>query len=154
MFWLLLGLASTAFLPAVIAPVWRDRMAWRQRQAALESEVQTLRERSEHNHMLIDRLMNDPAANERLAIRELGVMPPGEKLVQVRIDTDETLPAYATPPKKPEVEANVPDVVMQLSRKLPDVLEHPAFLESPRRELLLLLSGGLTVAAFALYRPR
>lgn len=154
MFWLLLGLAASAFVPAVLGPVWQDRLAWREKELALEAKVAALEARKERNDELIERLKSDPATQRRLAMREIGYVPPGERVVQVLPDEKTLLPDYAKPVKTPPVKAADPSWLEQISGRLPKILAHPAFVTSPSRELLLGMAGVLTIAAFRLYRRR
>lgn len=99
MFWLLIGLAASAFVPAVLGPVWQDRLAWQRRELALEAKVTALQARRDRNADLIERLSSDPATQRRLAMREIGFVPPGERIVQILPDERAFLPEFAKPVK-------------------------------------------------------
>jgi len=157
MFWLLLALAASAFLPAALSPIWQDRLAWKQKEEAAGARVLALRQRYERNQATIEALGSDPAANERLAIRELGYVRPGEKLVSLAGWERPGLPASARPPDSLEPssqEMGRPHWLDRLAERLPRTWHNPAFAANPTRELLLVMSGTLTLAAFWLFRRR
>jgi hypothetical protein len=87
-------------------------------------------------------------------MREIGFVPPGERVVQLRPNEETLLPDYVRPVKTPAVKAAEPSWLENVSGRLPEFLAHPAFVTTPSRELLLGMSGVVTIVAFRIYRRR
>ena len=99
-------------------------------------------------------LLADPLVNERMIRRELNHRPAGEQvirwtpgeLVAVRVHLPEP-EARAVPSEKGALSARVAAV----ARWLPNWPWRELFAESPQRPILLMMAGGLLLAAFLLY---
>jgi cell division protein FtsB len=153
MFWLLIGLAACAFVPAILGPVWQDHMKWEQKERAAAEAAEALQARRARNEAIINGLLSDPGAQERAATRELGLTRPGEQLVSVSETVAPSLPAYARPAERSPVTAE-PAEAATPPAGVRRILLNPVFATSPTREVLLGMSGVLAVAAFWLYRRR
>lgn len=73
----------------------RDLQAARSRERQLETRITETKARSERLRLRIDRLKNDPGMLERLARENLGMVRPGDLVIEL---PDETKPA---PPRRP-----------------------------------------------------
>ncbi|NLX12401.1 MAG: hypothetical protein GXY44_01940 [Phycisphaerales bacterium] len=158
MFWVLTGLALAVFVPAVILPVWLEREEICRQERAMAGVVAELDRRIQHNEATIQALLSDPLINQRIIRRELNYRPDYEKVIQWSDSRARFLPVY--PDTLGESAAALvegaddgPPWVVILRRWLPAWPWRALFVESPNRELLLFLSGGLLAAAFLLYNP-
>jgi cell division protein FtsB len=94
-----LAAGGLAFLLALLAVAgiksYRDLAAVRGQEAALRQQVEQTQQRIEALRHRVERLRSDPAALERLAREELGMVRPGDVVI--------VLPAEdADPPAAPE----------------------------------------------------
>lgn len=159
MFWVLAGLALAVFAPAVLLPVWLERAEVYRQERAMAGVVAELDHRVRSNEAAIEALLSDPLVNQRIIRRELNYLPDHEKVIQWSDHRARFLPVYLDALDEPAVAPldsadEVPPWVAALRRWLPAWPWRALFVESPNRELLLILSGGLLAAAFLLYSPR
>lgn len=90
-----------ALLAIAALKSYRDLDAARARERLLETRIAETRSRSERLRVRIDRLRHDPGMLERLAREDLGMVRPGDLIVE--------LPAEGTKPvPKPPVPAPAP----------------------------------------------
>ncbi len=154
MFWVLSGMAVAVFAPCVLVPIWVEVEGVREYERAMGGVVADLQAAVDRNEARIDALRTDPLVNQRIARRELNYRPQGEQVV--RWSTDEMaalrLPASgAVSPTETEPAVEKPPWAQALVRWLPALPWRDLFVRSANRSLLLLMAGGLLVAAFLLY---
>jgi hypothetical protein len=150
-FWVLIVLSALVFVPCVILPVWRDYQAMvlavqveEHLTAVLRADVEGLRHSSEA-------IRTDPGVAARLARRELSYRHPGQTDVVV----PGVVPAGFEASPGPTLEPVPPPApVARVLGRLPAIQYDRLFREEPTRSILMLLSGGLAVAAFVLYAPK
>ena len=150
MFWLLTAMALALFVPCAILPVAEDWQRWWAHRGVLQSQVDAMEQRIEHQDKIITALRTDPGVNERLMARELGYVAPDEEIVRYADVPPVGLPRWAEP-MRPALPLADPPAWMA---RLPVGAWAGVFVESPTRELMLCMAGGLLVAAFVLYPPR
>lgn len=81
-----LGLSVILFVAVLAIAAWRsyhDLSAARQREKLLETRILETRERIEDLHGRIERLRSDPGTLERLAREDLGMVRPGDVVVEL-----------------------------------------------------------------------
>jgi len=149
MFWVLLALAATGFVPCIVLPVWRDYQTMALAVQAEERIVATMQAGVERQQRTLAAIRTDPAVGARLAQRELTYRRPGQ----------DEFPVPGVPVVRPVATAQPldpiepPAAVARLIERLPTANYDQVFCRNPSRTALLLLSGGLMVAAFVLYPP-
>ena len=82
----LLGLSVVLFVVVLGIAAWRsyhDLSAARQREKLLETRIQETRGRIETLHGRIERLRSDPGTLERLAREDLGMVRPGDTIIEL-----------------------------------------------------------------------
>lgn len=151
LFWVLIALAAIVFAPCVILPAWRDYQSVARVEQQVRADVQRAEAEVERQRLRADALRRDPAVIARVAQRELGYSKPGE--VSVALGT--TPPSdTATPPPVSWEPIEPPPMVAGLVRRLPPFDYDAVFCDGPTRAIIMVLAGGLVVAAFVLYPPR
>ena len=80
----------------------RDLEAARARERLLEARIATTRSQSEHLRVRVERLRHDPGMLERLAREDLGMVRPGDVVVE--------LPDPSAPPPPPRVAPALPNL--------------------------------------------
>lgn len=155
-FWCLIGMALAGITPCLVLPAWRDyqdaTVTEQVRAAQLgeaQSELESMRTR-------LDAIHNDPVVIARLARRELGFQTPDEQILMVD-DLDhgpeqEVVRAESVGPRPSPVQLPAP--LARIAVMLPALDYDRMFVHSPSRELILLLSIALFVAAFAIFWPK
>ncbi len=162
MFWVLSGLALLVFAPGVLLPVWLERQEVCRQEQAMIGVVAELDRRVQDNEASIQALLSDPLVNQRIIRRELNYRPEYEKVIQWSDSRARFLPVYADAHGGSDAASvlstpsdnGLPAWMDTLRRWLPAWPWRALFVESPNRELLLILAGGLLAAAFLLYSPR
>jgi hypothetical protein len=149
MFWLLVGLAAAGFVPCVVVPAWRDHQAIALAAQLEERHTAAMRQSVERQRRALEAIRTDPGVAARLARRELGYQCPGEK--QVGVPGVPT--ALEPPPAQPLDPVVPPPAVSRIARRLPAANYDSIFCREPTRTVVMLLSGGVALAAFALYPP-
>jgi hypothetical protein len=152
MFWVLIGLAAVAFIPCIVLPIWRDYQAAVLEARLEEQKVAVLQADVDRQRRVLEAIRTAPAVSVRLAQRELGYRQPGQQHVLV---AGEVPSALEGEPIVQPVSATVepPEPIARLVAPLPEMRYDQVFCEPPTRTVIMLLSGGLMVAAFVLY-PR
>jgi len=156
MFWVLTALALAIFIPCTVVPIGVESDRLRLQEQRLKRENAVLQARYERSRDRAEALASDPLVNERIARRELNYRPEGEDMIQWA--SDELVSA------RPEMEtlsgqesSTVADVAPLWQKKvtawLPAWPYRDLFASEPRRTILLLMAGGMLLAAFVLYAP-
>jgi len=154
MFWVLTSMALAIFAPCVLVPIWIEGKQLRTYEQSLISAVNALEEESAQAQAQAQALLADPLVNERMVRRELNHRPAGEQVIRwspnelsaVRVH----LPAQAA--KAVILEKNNLSICAStVARWLPNWPWNELFAESPQRPILLMMAGGLLLAAFLLY---
>ncbi|MHC4091371.1 MAG: hypothetical protein ACYSVY_14045 [Planctomycetota bacterium] len=150
MFWVLIALAAAGFAPCVLLPIWRDYQAMALAAQAQERLVASLRADVERQRRALAAIRTDRAVGTRLAQRELAYRRAGQ--VEVRVPGVAVVRAACQ--SQPLAPVEPPDPISRLSTHLPTADYDHLFCQGSARTVIMLLSGGLTVAAFLLYSPR
>jgi cell division protein FtsB len=157
MFWVLTVLAIIVFAPCVLAPIYAETEQLLDTERKLERLVVDLADQEKRNEARIKAFKADPMVNERIIRRELNYRPEGEQVIQwsaaelaaMRVDLSGLDPANEPlPPVNP-----YPSWVLKLGEWLPAWPWRKLFVQSPNRELLLMMAAGLLATAFFLYGP-
>ena len=151
-FWLLFLLAVTAFAPCVILPAWRDYQATRRVEQLEQAEVRRMQAGLDRQHRLADALRSDPSVITRAAQRELGYTKPGELWVDVT--PSELTPEAPAPQAQAVTQVEPPAPLSWLTRRLPALDYDAVFCDPSTRAIIMTMSGGVLMAAFALFPPR
>ncbi|HEV2852653.1 MAG TPA: septum formation initiator family protein [Thermoanaerobaculia bacterium] len=97
-----------ALLAIAALKSYRDLEAARSRERLLETRIAETRSRSERLRVRIDRLRHDPGMLERLAREDLGLVRPGDVIVE--LPGEGAMPSK--PPKSPTPIPPAPQVVV------------------------------------------
>lgn len=147
MFWVLIVLAAAGFVPAIMLPIWRDYQAMALAAQAEERLVAPLRSEVQRQRRVLEAIRTDPGVNARLAQRELAYRRPDQREIPLP-----GVPASTTALIVEPLEAVEPPLpATRLLGRLPAANYDQLFCHGPTRMVIILLSGGLVVAAFALY---
>jgi len=156
MFWVLTGLAIAVFAPCAIMPLWLTTEQLLEQERACRASLIEIKGRLANNEARIEAMRNDPLVNERIIRRELNYRPQGEEVIRWSADASTVVGTVSVGQESPVVPEE-PHVLSQwgamVSRWLPAWPWRDLFARSPYRPLLLLMSGGLLMAAFVLYAP-
>lgn len=104
-----LGLSLLLFIAILGIAAWRsyhDLSAAREREQLLETRIRETRGRIEELHGRIERLRSDPGALERRAREDLGMVRPGDVVIELPVDsrpparTASTVSPPASPPQQ------------------------------------------------------
>lgn len=156
MFWVLTGLALAIFVPCVLVPMVIDTELLRQEERAMAAQVDELKDQIARNQARIEALLADPLVNERIARRELNYRPDGEEVVRwspYELSAARGARMEQTSVVSDDDDGGLDHWVAALTRWLPAWPWRDLFGRSPNRSLLLMMSGGLLMAAFILYTP-
>ena len=151
-FWLLFALAVTAFAPCVILPAWRDYQATRRVEQLEQVEVQRMQAGLDRQRRLADALRSDPSVITRAAQRELGYTKPGELWVDVT--PSDLMPDAPAPQAQVVTPVEPPAPLKWLTGCLPALDYDAVFCDPSTRAIIMTMSGGVLMAAFALFPPR
>jgi hypothetical protein len=158
MFWVLAGMALAVFAPAVLLPVWVESEGIREQKQELAASNGDLETQAQDNQACIEALLADPVVNERIIRRELNYRLESEEIVQWSPAMSETARfefcGSDILSEERAVSDPQPGWIAVIHPWLPDWPWRELFVKSPNREMLLLLAGGLLVAAFVLYAPK
>jgi cell division protein FtsB len=100
----------------------RDLEAARARERLLEQRIAETRAQSERLRVRIDRLRHDPGMLERLAREDLGMVRPGDVVIELPVPGDAPPPMPRTPQTPPPVKpvpAPLPPVPVPLPAAAP-----------------------------------
>lgn len=148
-FWCLVILASAAFVPCVLVPVWEDyraiRLAESYEAIALANIEQHVAMQKKH----INALRTDPAVNMRLAKRDLRYRQPLETTIKL----DGLVPPTpkVTKPRLRPIEP--PAFLQRVFGRIVRILPRRLFLDRFARTTIMILAGGTMLAAFLLFPP-
>jgi len=154
MFGVLTAMAMAIFAPCVLVPIWIESEDLRDYERSLGKTVADLEAELAQAKDQADALLADPLVNERMVRRELNHRPPGEQLIRwsprelsaVRVH----VPKHQVTNAPPNNNTLSPKMAA-ISRWLPNWPWRELFAESPQRPILLMMAGGLLLAAFLLY---
>lgn len=158
MFVLLTVLAFALYAPAVLLPILREHANLLAEERELREDVRELTADLERRKRLTDDFQTDPMVNERLAQLDLRYQRPGEEIVEI--------PSEHLPPPIDEKRAGPRVRPEELVPPEWPVWAHDAerfarrkgltqlYLDPAIRVVLLLMAGGLMIAAFVLYAPQ
>jgi hypothetical protein len=151
MFWVLIGLAAVGFVPCIVLPVWREHQAAMLEARIEEQKVAAMRADLEQQRRTLEAIRTDPAVSSRQAQRELAYQRPGQQQIPIHGE----VPAANAPLVQPVVSLpQPPEPIARVVERLPDLEYDGVFCNRFARSVIMLLSAGLVVAAFALYPPR
>ncbi|HEX2645300.1 MAG TPA: septum formation initiator family protein [Thermoanaerobaculia bacterium] len=77
---------------------YRDLESARARQRLLETRIEETQSRIDHLKVRIERLRTDPGTLERLAREDLGMVRPGDVVIELPLDPGTPQPARLIPP--------------------------------------------------------
>lgn len=153
-----LALASLAiFAPCVLVPVWMDVQKLHEDEQELAAVIAQLRHQIDRNNDRIVALQADPQVIERVARRELNRQPADEQLIKWSSAELAAVPdtSHLVTVSAPEVPAiTLPEWMTAVGRWLPGWASPDLFAKSPNREMMLVMSAALLLAAFVLYTPK
>jgi cell division protein FtsB len=160
-FWCLIGLALAGMMPCMVLPAWREYQDATVTEQVRALQTQDAQRELEIMRTRLDAIHNDPVVISRLARRELGFQTPDEQVFHVD-DIDPTLASVtessefdlARKDRTSPVVAQLPAPLSRMASMLPDIDYDRIFCHSPARELILLLSISLFIAAFVIYWPK
>jgi len=158
MFLTLTCLAFCLFAPTTVLPILREYGQLLAEEAQLKRQTTELRREIERQDALLVAFASDRTINERLAVLDLNYRNPNEQVLPI------LPPGYSAPtPKaadKPLYQSDLlipqqwPKGVRRIERWANDRGLIDLFLNPNLRPVLLLMSGGLVIAAFVLFAPR
>lgn len=156
MFWILTGMALVVFAPCVLFPVYQDVEEAREYRHQMALILDDLNAQAAKNQSRINGLHDDPLVNERIARRELNYQGEQEQIVQV---TPQELAALRVDPPDPIQSGPAdfgkaggpPHWTQVLTHWLPAWPYGRLFGDATNRMVLMIMAGGLIVAAFMLY---
>jgi len=158
MFLLLVCLAFVLFAPTVVLPALREYCDVLAEEARLRERVGELEREIQRRKELAEAFAHDAVLNERLAMLDLHYQKPGEIVVPV---VPSRPPAAEPPPSAAPADLHKLTIPESWPRWTHDAErwahEHgliALFLDSTFRPIVLLMSGGLLIAAFVLYAPK
>ncbi|GJM25279.1 MAG: hypothetical protein DHS20C16_16940 [Phycisphaerae bacterium] len=145
----------------MVLPAWREYQDATVTEQVRALQTQDAQRELEIMRKRLDAIHNDPVVISRLARRELGFQTPEEQVFHVgeiepdsvslgesdNVDTARMDLASAVP-------AQLPAPLSRMASMLPAIDYDRIFCHSPARELILLLSISLFIAAFAIFWPK
>lgn len=158
MFLVLIAFAFVAYAPTVLLPVLREHAQILAEERRLRGAVDELETEAARRERLVQAFKHDPVVNERLAQLDLRYERPGEEVIPVAPQRGPREPAgqaaAAYDPELPLADADWPAWTHDTERwarrwGLIRVYSDPSI-----RVVLLLMAGGLVIAAFVLYPPQ
>lgn len=160
MFLLLLGLSFFVFAPTVLLPILRDYCDLLAEETQLAADVADLEAEVARRDELMYAFQNDAVVNERLAVLDLHYKRPNEVILPVLGDgsflpQQAENPAYAQASRTAlHLPAHWPDWALRVESWADSKGLISLFLDPSLRPVFLLMSCGLTIAAFVLFAPR
>ena len=159
MFVLLTMLAFALFAPTVLLPIIRDHCELLAEEIRLQKRVTELEGDVAHHEELAYAFAHDSVINERLAVLDLRYRRPDEVVIPVLAgNVPKPEPAKTPPPTAARSTLNLPDdwpawaIAAESWSARHGLID--LFLDPMLRPVFLLMSGGLTIAAFLLFAPR
>lgn len=160
MFLLLVSLSFLVFAPTVLLPILRDYCDLLVEEDQLNKDVRSLENEVSRRDELLYAFKNDAVVNERLAVLDLHYKRPNEVVLPV-LGEASILPA----PNQEPAQAATSRSALRLPSDWPSWAINAEswadrrglialFLDPSLRPVFLLMSCGLTIAAFVLFAPR
>lgn len=154
MFWVLIGMAAMVFAPCVLVPIWAENQEIKEYERALAGVMAELEARVERNDLQIAACLADPLVNDRMVRRELNFRPEDEAVVEwaphelssLRIKSPGNWMTQGA-----DAFEDYPAWLETLRSWLPNWPWRRLFAESPNRQMMLCMAGGLLLCAFLLY---
>lgn len=159
MFVLLATLAFGLFAPTVLLPILKEHCNLLAEEVELKKHVAELKDEVAHQDELAYAFAHDTVINERLAVLDLRYRKPDEVILPVLAAGFAKPEPKKAPPLKPARSAlNLPDDWPAWSLQAETWSARygiiDLFLDPMLRPVFLLMSAGLTIAAFVLFAPR
>ncbi len=157
MFSILSLLAFGVFAPTVLLPLLHEHTVLLSEEHRLEKSVADLEREFQRRLELLDAFENDALMNERLALLDLNYRRPNEEVMPVFPASEA---AMSKQPNKAESTSrlDLPDHWPAWSHRAEARASGHGlislFISRALRPLLLMMAGGLIVAAFVLFAPR
>jgi len=159
MFLLLALLSFAVYAPTVVLPIIREHCELLAEEARLGMAVQTLRDEVARRDEMLDAFKHDSEVIERLAQIDLRYQRPNEETVSVT--PTRTFPSpesmAASLPQEPSGSLLLPNDwpawALAAERWGDDRGVTRLFIDARLRVVLLMMAGGLLVAAFVLFAP-
>lgn len=160
MFLALVSLSFLVFAPTVLLPILRDYCELLVEEEQLKKDVASLEREISRREELMYAFQNDAVVNERLAVLDLHYKRPNEVIMPV-LGEASILPTASVEPAQPTVvrsalrlPADWPDWALRTEGWADQKGLISLFLDPSLRPVFLLMSCGLTIAAFVLFAPR
>lgn len=158
MFLLLALLSFAVYAPTVVLPIIREHCELLAEEARIKQEVQGLRKEVARGEEMLDAFKHDSEVIERLAQIDLRYQRPNEETMPVT--PTRTFPApdaaaadFSEPTGTLLLPHDWPEWALAAQRWGDDRGVTRLFIDARLRVVLLLMSGGLLVAAFVLFAP-
>ncbi len=149
-FLLLTSMALAALIPCVLLPEWRKYQVLDRAAQVEQHKLADLNREIEEAQAHLDALCSDPGAVARLAQRDLGYRRKGMRSIPVAAVT---VPKEAGDMFRPTPVAP-PAVVRRAVAFLPALDYDRIFCDEETRPIVMLMSIGLIVTAFAVFHPQ
>jgi len=162
MFWVLTSLAFAIFVPCTLVPIAAESERLRAYEQDLRRDLALLEAQYERSREKARALASDPLVNERVARRELNYRPAGEQRIRWSTsDLTGVQPVFQRPEIHPPADTPTPPAAVKTYESwistlriwLPAWPYRALFASEPQRTILLLMAGGMLLAAFLLYAP-
>jgi len=149
-FLLLTCMGLAALTPCVLLPEWRKYEALDRTAQIEQHKLDRLNRRIDAEQTRLDALCRDPGAVARLAQRDLGYHRKGMRSIPV---SAAVLPQEADDDFRP-VPVTPPSLVRKAVAFLPELDYDQIFCDRETRPIVMLMSIGLIVTAFAVFHPQ
>ena len=158
MFMLLALLSFAVYAPTVVLPIIREHCELLAEEARIDREVQGLRKEVARGEEMLDAFKHDSEVIERLAQIDLNYQRPNEETLSVTPTRTFPAPDPATagldePTGTLLLPHDWPEWALAAQRWGDDRGITRLFIDARLRVVLLLMAGGLLVAAFVLFAP-
>lgn len=145
--WGLLFMAVATFAPAVVLPEWRAYQASRIALQAEQHRLDAMTDVVARERRLVELIQTDPGVVTRIALREYGAKPRGQRVVSVPVDIE---PTSIDRPFVPAA-VNPPELVSRATQHLPDLDYDAVFCDPQTRLIVIALS--VTLMGVAVWLP-
>lgn len=147
MYWGLILLAATGLVPSVVLPEWRQYERLKIAEQYERYRLEQVQAQVDRERRLLEAVRTDPAVVYRIAERELGLHPEGDRYIDVEPVTASTASEGAFVP----VAIEPPSPVRRVTALLPSFNYDDVFCDEGARRLVITLSVALMCVAFVLY---
>ncbi len=147
MYWGLILLAAAGLVPSVVLPEWRQYERLKIAQQYERYRLEQVQAQVDRERRLLEAVRTDPAVVYRIAERELGLHPEGDRYIDVEPVTASTASEGAFVP----VAIEPPSPVRRVTALLPSFNYDGVFCDEGARRLVIALSVALMCVAFVLY---